>query len=183
MSFTPEQLAQLRHLVVEAVREALTGGTTIAPPPVPDKVIIREDGAVQSTKLLDYKQSYKLSADLKRKAFADWIPEWFFVETPLAVTDRQKRNVHKNTNTARMQAGFLGFSDYVGPSSEYNSLLGWIFAASPIPDACSLQGNNGPGVPAVTLDDVPLLFDRLFERYKLSEHVPSWKLTDLIYPK
>jgi hypothetical protein len=183
--FTDEQLAQLKELIVAAVREALGQGGVVTPP-VKDVVTIREDGAVQSTALLDYKLGYEKSSDPKKVEFSKYIPEWFFVEeakTRFKLTPQQELNVHRNTNNARMLSGFLGYPLFVGTASTYKK--GW-FGTEPdkaIPDAASLPGSNGPNVPAVTLSDVPKLFDELYSRWLVSGHIPSWKVNELVYPK
>lgn len=186
MSFTQEQLTQLRQLVVEAVREALTGGTTVAPPPVDTPVVftVRADGAAKTNKTDDYRISYIKSADPKKVEFAKYIPEWFFVEEALTkslnLTDAQKLNIQRNTNEARMRGGFLADVLFVGTASTYaKGFWGSVYPDKTVPDAASLPGNNGPAAPAVDLAIVPSLFDALYQRWLTTQRIPSWKMVEL----
>lgn len=185
MSFTPEQLAQLKQVIKEVLEE-FDWPVPVEPPPpldgaVPVVFTVREDGAAKTNKTDNYRASYEKSADPKKVEFAKYIPEWFFVEETLSkaanLTDAQKLNIHRNTNEARMRGGFLADYLFVGPSSTY--VKGWFGRAVPdkhIPDAASLPGNNGPAAPAVDLATVPNLFNELYKRWITTGHVPGWKM-------
>lgn len=171
----------VKRAVKEALKESNVGGVDVTPI---EPLVMRKDGAVKVPELVAMKREYVASGDKDAIAFSEYIPEYVFAEEFLTVPDmfpeitaEQYTNNSFNTNRARMTGGFLGFADYVGLSSTWEKR--WLWSKhepiDPIPDAASLPGSNGD-VPAVGTRDVRALFERLFERYKATGHVPHWKM-------